>query len=103
MVNATIQITAETSKALDIIKAVNKLKDKGAAVDFLAKHGCPYCLGKKLKPEAAKRIQKAAEEMDEGKGIPIDNWDAHFSLQKIQSSKSRKNTSKTRSKSTTAT
>ncbi len=73
MVNALIQISPETNKALNIIKAVNGLKDKGQAVDYLAQHTCPHCIGKTLKPEAIQRINESTAALDRGEGVTYKN------------------------------
>lgn len=37
MVNALVKLDEETNKILNIVKAKNSLKDKGQAIDFIAK------------------------------------------------------------------
>lgn len=83
MVNALIQIDAETNRILNTVKAKNGLRDKGQAVMHLAKEyaGCPECAGRQFKPEFLARIREAAAAMDRGEGISygsLDGFNRHF-------------------------
>ena len=63
MVKAMVDISEESNRVLNIVKAKLGLKDKSQAIDFVMKEFEEEMLGAELKPEFIERIRK----MEKGK------------------------------------
>ena len=61
MVQAMIDIDEETNRVLNIVKAVNGLKDKSAAINLVVMEYEENFLEPELRPEHRKRISKVVK------------------------------------------
>ena len=61
MVQAMIDIDEETNRVLNIVKAVNGLKDKSAAINLVVMEYEENFLEPELRPEYRKRISKVVK------------------------------------------
>ncbi len=74
MTQALIQLSDESNKVLNIVKAKNNLKDKSEAVEAVIEHYVE-CEGEpSLKEEFIERIKKA----EKGKFIRVNDFAKHY-------------------------
>ena len=70
MVQAIINISEDTNRVLNVIKAKHGLKDKSGAIDRLAEEYedltldqyCPICDTKEVKPEYVKKLKRISKQ-----------------------------------------
>lgn len=62
MVQAIINITEESNRVLNILKAKHGLKDKSAAIDIMAQEYAQSLLEPSLRPEYVKRALRIARQ-----------------------------------------
>jgi hypothetical protein len=74
MVQAMINIDDRTNKILNIIKAKYGLKDKSAAIDFMAAEYEEEIMGPELKPEYIEKLRRIGKQKAIKVGS-IDNLD----------------------------
>jgi hypothetical protein len=109
MVNALIQIDAETNRILNTVKAANGLRDKGKAVEYIAKQYAEKTYiafdhdGRQFKPAFVKRVLDAQTRMERGEGAKFESAEAFSqwmaTLRTADRTGSTKNSHKTRATS----
>ncbi len=76
MVQAIINISDNTNRILNIIKAKNGLRDKSEAINILAKEYSENLLEPELRPEFIEKMLKRQKEPT----VKIKKFEKHFGL-----------------------
>lgn len=69
MVKAIIDVSEETNRILNILKAIHNLKDKSEAINFMAESTGNDLIEEEVRPEYLERLK----EIDKEKGIKFKN------------------------------
>lgn len=98
MVKALIEVSDFTNRILNIVKATHGLNDKGETIEFIVQQ---YAASEDIpgfKPELIKKLLATQQE----KSILVDNVGEFLGLPSKHTTKSSKNTAKTRHKKPTS-
>jgi hypothetical protein len=76
MVKAIVEISEESNRILNIVKAKENLTDKSNAINLIVKLYAQELLEPSLQPEFVNELLEAQKE----RAIEIKDWDKHFGL-----------------------
>ena len=76
MVSALLNLSENTNRVLNIVKATYNLKDKGAAIKFVVGRYIETENEPELRPEFVKKLKRISKE----KGIRVDDFEKKYGI-----------------------
>lgn len=76
MVQALIELSQNTNRVLNIVKAKYELHDKGAAIEHIVNEYIDLMNEPELRPEFIKKIKQIQQQ----KGIKVDDFEKRYRL-----------------------